>query len=195
MASLGAIMKTLKLFLTVLSASVSLICHSQVFPELKSKRLQTIAIDTTSEYIFVYEVPNATLYFRQSDITNIINQQHDPNVTYRTPFVLLRDTLMTNNKVIRVKGLLNFFGEKERDSIMKQEPIPIEEQYLDEAFHIAGVELLLLNRFMVVSKKSNKMISEGIRTKEVEGPMGSRYLDFLLPKRIIFYTAVIALGE
>jgi hypothetical protein len=187
-------LKIVKTLLALVFVVKSVLCFSQTDFNIKYKRLQPIQIDTISEKIFVYEVPNAILYFKQQDINDYIVRVELTMNDSKPAYPIFKDTLATGPRRIAVKDIYYSYGERERDSILKNENIPQIEQQLNQAFYFVGADLMLNNRFMIVSKKTRRVETKGIIAKKVKGLYGTRYLDFQLPNRSSFYQVVVVLG-
>lgn len=173
---------------------LSIQCFSQADFGIRRKKLQPVHIDTTTENIFIYEVPKAVIYFRQRDIRNYIEHINAKDQKNQSPYKVFQDTLNFGIKKIKIKDIFFSYDEKERDSILKRETITSGSQQLNKEFYIIGAELILANKFMVKSKETGRIVTMLV-VKRTSGLYGTRYLDFILPDKKIFYQIITTLGE
>ncbi|MVN23552.1 hypothetical protein [Mucilaginibacter arboris] len=186
---------TPKFLLTSLLVLMTTICFSQTNFDVRRKKIKPLFIDTAVEKTFIYDLPNAVLYFKQSDIsdfiTNVKNIEATPNYSFKN----FTDTLKSNTKTIRVKDIFYSYGEVERDSILRHERISADMQELNEEFHLIGNDLIFSGHVMVYSKGNKKFIFKPYIAKKQTSSLGQQDLIFYLPNGKIFYQILIAFGE
>lgn len=188
-------MTALKFLITSLTVLVTIQCSSQINFDIRRQNLTPTFIDTTNEKTFIYEVTNAILYFKQSDISDFINNFKNINDYKIFSFKNFADTLKSNTKTIRVKDILYSYGNVQRDSILRHETINADVQELNKEFYFIGGELILNGHFMIYSKETNKFVYKHLVAKKQTSLQGQKDLLFFLPSGKVFYDVLIAFGE
>ncbi|WP_336518565.1 hypothetical protein [Pollutibacter soli] len=170
--------------------------NSQVdFGSIRKQKLVPLFIDTISENIFVFEVRNATIYFRQDEVKNFIeNPEYEPGF-YHYGYKSLRENLEQKHRKIRVVDMYFSHGQSFRDSIFKVNPESLLLKQLNEEFYVVGAALMLKGRFMIYSKTENKILTKKLVARRESGYLGARYLQFYFPGKQSFYSIITALGE
>jgi hypothetical protein len=186
---------SLRFSITFLFSVLAIQSFSQVDFGIRRQKLKPIFFDTTHENIFVYEVPNAMLYFRQDDIKKFIDNTGNKNALANYGYKTFQDTLSKSTKRIEIKDILFSYDQTQRDSIFKHEPKNTFAQKLNEEFYFIGAGLILSGHFMIYSKDKNKFVTKTLIAKRERGYLGERHLSFYLPDGHQFYYIVTALGE
>ena len=70
---------------------------AQVDFSTRRQKLEPVFFDTTIENIFVYEVSNAILYFKQDDIKKFINNPYNKDVLANYGYKAFQDSLSKNS--------------------------------------------------------------------------------------------------
>ena len=168
---------------------------SQVDFGISRQKLIPTFFDTTKENVFIYEVPNAVLYFKQGDIKKFIENPFNKNVLINYGYDAFQDTLSKNSKLIRIRDAHFFYNQTQRDSMFKfasENPLL---RKLNQEFYFIGAALILSGQFMVFSKANNKFITKKLIAKREKGYLGQQNLEFYLPDKKGFYSIVTRLGE
>lgn len=186
---------TLRFSIALLFTVLTIQSYSQVDFGIRKQKLRPIFIDTTRENIFIYEVPNAILYFKQDDIKNFIDNPENKNVLVNYGYKTFQDTLTKKTRQIKITDVYFSYDQLQRDSIFRQQPENILTKRLNEEFYFLGAGLILKGQFMVFSKADKKFIIKGLVAKRQKGYLGQRNLLFYLQDKKLFYDIVIALGE
>ncbi len=184
--------KCLIVFILVL---ISLQSFSQVDFTIRRKRLNPILFDTASENSFIYEVPNAFIYFRQKDILEFINNPLNQSILKNYGYKYLQDALLKGIKQIKIKDVLFNYDQVQRESILKQDGITQAEQKINEELYFIAAGLMLKGSFMVYSKSKTKFITARLIAKTVTGYLGQKNLVFYLPDGTEYYSIITVLGE
>lgn len=169
--------------------------YSEVDFSIRRQKLNPIFFDTTKENIFVYEAPNAILYFKQNDLTNFINNPKNKNILANYGYKKLIDTLTKSTKHIKITDIYFYYDQQQRESIFKQQPENILTKQLNEEFYFLGAGLILNGQFMVYSKTEKKFLRKHLVAKRQKEYLGGRTLQFYLPDKKQFYNIVTTLGE
>ena len=185
----------LRISISLLFIMLTIHSYSQVDFSIRKQKLQPIFIDTTKENIFIYEVPNAILYFKQDDISWFINNPENKNVLANYGYRTLQDTLTKKSRIIKITDVYFFYNQHQRDSIFRQQPENNLTKQLNEEFYFLGAGLILKGQFMVYSKADKKFITKGLFAKRQKGYFGQRNLVFYLQYKRQFYDIVTVLGE
>ncbi len=188
-------MTALKFLITSLFVLVTMQGYCQTIFDIRRQNLTPTFIDTTNEKTFIYEVTNAILYFKQSDISDFINNSKNTNDYKLFSFNKFADTLKSNTKTIRVKDVLYSYGNVQRDSILKNEIISAEVQELNKEFNFIGGDLIINGHFMIYSKMTYKFVIKRLVAKRQTSLLGQKDLLFFLPNGKVFYDVLIAFGE
>lgn len=190
-------MKVLQFIPTLLMTLNLIPCFCQDDFHVRRKKLHPLILDTSNESVFIYEVSNAVIYFRQQDIKDYIDDIIVTDRQNKSVYKVFQEAISSGSRIIRVKDIYYSYGERERererDSILRSEFISKGEQQLNEAFYFVGASLLLQNKFMVVSKDTKKIETKRLVAKRTKGLYGAKGLAFYLPNKKIFYHIVTAL--
>ncbi|HRH59844.1 MAG TPA: hypothetical protein PL045_04695 [Chitinophagaceae bacterium] len=185
----------LQFSIALLFAALTIQSYSQIDFGIRKQKLRPILIDTTRENIFIYEVPNAILYFKQDDIRNFIDNPENKNVLANYGYKTFQDTLTKKTRQIKITDVYFYYDQRQRDSIFRQQPENVLTKQLNEEFYFLGAGLILRGQFMVYSKADKKFITKGLVAKRQKGYLGQRNLVFYLQDKKPFYDIVTALGE
>jgi hypothetical protein len=188
-------MTTLRFLIPLLITTLTIQCYSQVDFGIRKQKLKPIFIDTTKENIFVYEVPNAILYFKQDDIKNFIDKPDNKNILTNYGHKEFSDTLTHETQKIKITDYYFYYDQVRRDSIFKQQAENPVTKKLSEEFYFIGAGLILKGQFMVYSKLDKKIITKKLVAKREKGYLGQETLEFYLPDKKQFYYIVTALGD
>ena len=186
---------TLRFSIALLFTALTIQSYSQVDFGIRKQKLRPIFIDTTRENIFIYEVPNAVLYFKQNDIKNFIDNPENKNALANYGYKIFQDTLTKKTRQIKIKDVYFYYDQRQRDSIFRQQPENVLTKQLNEEFYFLGAGLILRGQFMIYSKADKKFITKGLVAKRQKGYLGQRNLVFYLQDKKPFYDIVTALGE
>lgn len=186
---------TLRISIASLFLTLTINSFSQVDFGIRRQKVKTIFFDTTKENVFIYEVPNAILYFRQNDIKNFIDNPENKNILANYGCETFQDTLAKNVRQIKITDIYFYYDQHQRDSIFKRQPENILAKQLNEEFYFLGAGLILKGQFMLYSKAQNKMVTKGLVAKRQKGYLGQRNLVFYLQDKKQFYDIVTVLGE
>lgn len=186
---------TLRLSIALLFSTLTIQSYSQVEFGIRRQKLKPTLFDTTKENVFVYEVPNAILYFKQSDIEDFIENPGNKNVLTNYGYRTFQDTLTKNVGQIKVTDIYFYYDQNQRDSIFRLEPENILTKHLSEEFYFLGAGLILKGQFMVYSKSDMRFITKKLFAKKEKGYLGQESLQFYLPDKKQFYYIITALGE
>jgi hypothetical protein len=185
--------------LRFLTALIFCLLSSHTFSQpdfgIRKQKLKPVKFDTTEAGIFIYEVKNAVIYFKQDDINEFISSPENNNGMYNKAYVALKELLAQQRPKVRLADLYFSYDQAFRDSIFKQRPQEFLTRQLNEEFHPVGAALLLYGQFMIFSKIDRKILTKNLVARRTNGYFGARYLQFYLPGRQTFYTIVTALGE
>ena len=113
---------TLKISIAFLFSVLLIQSYSQVDFSVRKQKLKPAFIDTTKENIFVYEVPNAILYFKQDDIQTFINNPSNKNILTNYGYKVFVDTLAHKTQKIKITDYHFSYDQTQLDSIFKQQP-------------------------------------------------------------------------
>lgn len=176
-------------------ASLWTFARAQGSFNVRKQKLIPVFIDSMQEAVFVYEVSNAIIIFRQKDIADILNV-----IKNNAPFFIknidkFRGTLHTNTDKIRVRDILYSYDQHQRDSILSRVRIASAEMELNENFYFIGAELKLKGKFMICSKETKRIINRHLTARRCKGVMGGSNLAFLLPNGELFYDIIISIGD
>lgn len=167
---------------------------SQKVFTVNNQQLTVLLFDTIVEPTFVYEVGNAVLYFRQTDILSFINNSNKVKSYPSSSFVKLFDTLLFST--VKIKIIDNLFSYDSAQLKITQSPSENQSILkINEEFYFAGAELILQGLFMVYSKKDKVFYQKNLSVKKISGLMGQKNLSFFLPNGEIFYSVLLTLGE
>ncbi|WP_287101730.1 hypothetical protein [Hydrotalea sp. AMD] len=169
--------------------------YSQIDFGIRRQKLKPTFFDTTKENVFIYEVPNAILYFKQSDIKDFIENPENKNILINYGYKTFQDTLAKNVEQIKVTDLYFYYDQRQRDSIFRQQPENILTKHLDEEFYFIGAALILKGQCMVYSKTNQMFLNKHLVAKRQKEYLGGRTLQFYLPDKKQFYYIVTAFGE
>ena len=186
---------TLRFSIALLFTALTIQSFSQVDFGIRKQKLRPIFIDTTRENIFIYEVSNAILYFKQDDIKNFIDNPENKNVLANYGYRTFQDILTKKTRQIKITDVYFYYDQRQRDSIFRQQPENVLTKQLNEEFYFLGAGLILRGQFMVYSKAYKKIITKGLVAKRQKGYLGQRNLVFYLQDKKPFYDIVTALGE
>ena len=186
---------TLRFSIAVLFLTLTIQSYSQIDFGIRRQKLKPVFIDTTKENIFIYEVPNAILYFKQGDIKSFIENPKNKNILANYGYKTFQDTLIKNTRQIKIKDMYFYYDNRQRDSILRQQPQNVLTKQLNEEFYFLGAALILKGQFMVYSKADEQFISKRLVAKRQKEYLGGRTLQFYLPDNEPFYYIVTALGE
>lgn len=186
---------TLRFSISLLFITLTIQSYSQVDFGIRRQKLKPTFIDTTKENIFIYEVPNAILYFKQNDIKNFIDNPENKNALSNYGYKIFQDTLTKKARQIRITDIYFYYDLAQRDSIFRQQPENILTKLLSEEFYFLGAGLILNGHFMVYSKADKKFITKNLIAKRQKEYLGGRTLQFYLPDKKQFYYIVTALGD
>lgn len=169
--------------------------YSQINFNVRRQKLKTTFFNTSREKVFIYEVPNAILYFKQDDIKKVIDNPENKNILANYGDEIFKDTLATNTQQIKIKDIYFYYDEVHRDSILRHQPENQLTKKLNEEFYFIGAALILKGQFMVYSKSNKKFVRHGLKAKKQKDELGGTSLVFYLPDKKQFYSIVTALGE
>ena len=169
--------------------------YSQIDFNVRRQKLKTTFFDTIREKIFIYEVPNAILYFKQDDIKKFIGNPENKNILANYGDEIFKDTLTKNTQQIKVRDIHFYYDQAQRDSILRHQSENPLTKKLNEEFYFIGAALILKGQFMVYSKSNKKFVSQGLIAKQQKDDLGGTTLLFYLPGKKQFYSIVAALGE
>ena len=186
---------TLRFSIALLLITLTIQSYSQVDLGIHRQKLNPTFIDTTKENVFVYEVPNAILYFKQDDIKKFINNSDNKGVLSNYGYKTLLDTLTKTTRQIIITDFYFYYDQEKRDSIFKEHPEDLTKKRLTEEFYFIGAGLILKGKFMVYSKDKKAFIIKGLKAEKRKGYLGQETLDFYLPNKKRFYSIITALGE
>ncbi len=185
----------LKFSIAFLFSVLTIQSFSQVDFGIRRQKLKPTFFDTIKENTFVYEVPNAILYFKQDDIKKFIDNSDNKNVLSNYGYQTFCDTLAKDIQQIKITAPYFYYDQAQRDSIFRQQPENVLTKKLNEEFYFLGAGLILKGQFMVYSKSNKKFISKRLISKRQKEYLGGRTLQFYLPDKKQFYYIVTALGE
>jgi hypothetical protein len=188
-------MTALRFSIALLFTTLTIQSYSQVDLGIRKQKLKPTFIDTTRENTFVYEVPNAILYFKQGDIKSFIDNPDNKNILANYGYKTFLDTLTKKSRQIKVTDFYFYYDEAQRDSIFQQQPENREIKKLSEEFYFLGAGLILKGQFMVYSKADKKFITKRLIAKRRKGFLGQQTLQFYLPDKKQFYYITTRLGE
>ena len=186
---------TLRFSITLLLITLAIQSYSQVDLGIRRQKLKPTFVDTAKENTFVYEVPNAILYFKQDDIKSFIDNPDNKNILANYGYKMFLDTLTKKTPQIKVTDFYFYYDEAQRDSIFKQHTENLATKKLSEEFYFIGAGLILKGQFMVYSKGDKKFITKRLIAKKEKGYFGQESLQFYLPNKKQFYYVVTALGD
>ena len=186
---------TLKFSIAFLLLVLTIQSFSQVDFGIRRQKLKTTFFDTATENIFVYEVSNAIIYFKQTDIKKFIDNADNKDVLANYGYKTFNDTLAKNIKQIKIIDVHFYYDQTQRDSIFGQQPENTLTKKLNEEFYFLGAGLILKGQFMVYSKSEKKFVSKRLIAKRQKEYLGGRTLQFYLPDKKQFYYIVTRLGE
>ena len=186
---------TLRFSLSLLFLVLTIQSYSQVDFEIRRQKLKPTVIDTTKENIFIYEVSNAILYFRQDDIKSFIDNPENKNILVNYGYQVFKDTLAKTVGRIEIKDIYFSYDQRQRDSIFRLQPENILIKNLNEEFYFIGAGLILNGEFMIYSKAKKIFITKGLIAKRQNGYLGGQSLNFYLPDKKGFYSITTRLGE
>jgi len=186
---------TLRFSIALLFTTLTFHSISQVDFGIRKQKLHPIYIDTARDNIFIYEVPNAILYFKQEDIKNFIDNPENKTVLANYGYKTFQDTLTQKTRKIIITYFYFYYDQRQRDSIFRQQPENILAKQLNEEFYFLGAGLMLRGQFMVFSKADKKFITKGLVAKKIKGYLGQNRLVFYLQDKKPFYDIVTAFGE
>jgi len=186
---------TTKLLIILLLTSLTIQCFSQADFSIRRQRLTPHNIDTATENVFIYESPKAIVYFSQHDINDFLSNPKSKQLIGNFQIKVLQDTLQTNTKSIKIKDVLHYYTDQQRDSINNIEPINGRTKQLNEDFYFVGAALMLKGKFMVYSKDKKAFVTKELVASKHKDMLGNETLEFYLPDRKQFYYIITALGE
>lgn len=186
---------TLRFSIVLLFTTLTFHSISQVDFGIRKQKLHPIFIDTTKDNIFIYEVPNAIIYFKQEDIKNFIDNPENKTVLANYGYKTFQDTLTQNIQKINITDVYFYYDQRQRDSIFRHKPENILTKQLNEEFYFLGAGLILRGQFMVFSKEDKKFITKGLVAKKLKGYLGQHRLAFYLQDKKPFYDIVTDVGE
>lgn len=186
---------TLRFLIFFLLTALTLQTYSQTDLGIRRKKLHPTFFDTTKENTFIYEVPNAILYFKQDDIKKFIDNPTNKNILANYGHKLFLDTLSKKTKLIKVTDFYFYYDVAQRDSIFRQHQENLVTKKLSEEFYFLGAELILKGQFMVYSKSDKRFVTKKLIAKRRKELLGQRTLYFYLPDKKKFYYVIITLGE
>lgn len=186
---------TLRYSITFLILVISIQAYSQVDFGIRKRKLKPTFFDTTSERVFVYEVPNALLYFKQDDIKMFIDNPKNKSILGNYGYKTFSDTVTKMTQRIAVTDYYFYYDEANRDSIFRQQTENPITKKLSEEFYFLGAGLILEGQFMVYSKADKKFITKGLVAKRRKEFLGQQTLQFYLPNKRQFYHIITRLGE
>ena len=185
----------LRISISLLFIILTIHSYSQVDFGIRKQKLQPIFIDTTKENIFIYEVPNAILYFKQDNISAFIDNPENKNVLANYGYRTFQDTLTKKYQKIKITDIYFYYDQHQRDSIFRKQPENNLTKHLNEEFYFLGAGLILNGQFMVYSKADKKFITKGLFAKRQKGYFGQRNLVFCFKYKRQFYNIITVLGE
>ena len=186
---------TLRFSILLLFLVLAIQSYSQVNFGIRRQKLKPTVFNTTKENIFIYEVPNAILCFRQDEIKSFIDNPENKNILVNYGYQAFQDTLAKMVKRIKIKDIYFYYDQRQRDSIFRQQPENILTKKLNEEFYLIGAGLILNGEFMIYSKAKKIFITKGLIAKRQNGYLGEQSLNFYLPDKKEFYSITTRLGE
>jgi hypothetical protein len=174
---------TLRSSIAFLLIVLTIQSYSQVDFGIRRQKLKPTFIDTTKENIFVYEVPNAILYFKQDDIKSFIDNPENKNALGNYGYKTFQEILVKKVRQIKITDIYFSYDQAQRDSIFRQQPENISTKQLNEEFYFLGAGLILNGQFMVYSKTDKKFITKNLIAKRQKAYLGGKTLEFYLPDK------------
>ncbi|TFD91928.1 hypothetical protein E2605_19005 [Dysgonomonas capnocytophagoides] len=162
------------------------------YNKIEYKELSPCQIDIDTDSVFIIHKRYATIYLRQSDIKEYIDQNK------RT----------WSNRFSNITGLLNIkkpqyiitdwwydYDDEYRKKKFGDIDYKNQDWYYFRELYYVVADLIHDGKFMITKKGENKPILKGLCIKKKDGFYGTEYLEFLLPNGKSFWNIVTVLGE
>jgi hypothetical protein len=166
--------------------------------DIKRHRVNLFPIDTLES--FVYQTKEALIYFSQQDIEDFILNKAKKDGT-APMYPLLLDTLRQNTDCILIREDTIYddpYQARDSHTLPVGGQIPVysdKRDYLSQLFMFLAADLMIEGKCLPYDRAEKKFYTSSIIIKRDKGPMGSKYLTFLLPNKTRFYSIVTAFGE
>jgi hypothetical protein len=167
------------------------------YNKIRRKKFYSAQLDSTSLDILRLEKKHAIIYFKKSDIIELIKNPNLQDLKFSLPTEVYADleNYLLSNKQIRLTDWWYDYTDEERKRMFGSGDYRnIDKKYIDDLYYICP-DLLHDSKAMIVDKETDKIITDKMLIKRVNGIMGTVYLDFLLPNKKSIWNIVLVLGE
>ncbi len=167
------------------------------YDKIRRKKFYSAQLDSTSSTILRLEKKHAIIYFKKTDIRELINNPDSRDPKFSLPTVVYDDLInfFNSNEQIRLTDWwYDYTDEDRKRKFGVADYKNKDKKYIDELYYVCP-DLLHDNKAMIIDKETGKIVKGKMLIKRVNGLMGTVYLDFLLPNRKSIWNIVLVLGE
>ena len=194
----GRYCKMTKQILIILLFTLSIESWAQIdYDKIRRKKFYSPQFDTTSTDILRLEKKHAIIYFKKSDIKELINNPVSRDPKFALPGEVYADleTLLNSSEQIQLTDWWYDYTDDDRKKMFGFRDYENEDKkYVDNLYYLCP-DLLHDSKAMIVEKETGKVIKDKMIIKRVHRLMGTEYLDFLLPNKKSIWNLVLVLGE
>ncbi|WP_439185880.1 hypothetical protein [Carboxylicivirga taeanensis] len=187
-----------KQILIILLLALSIESWSHIdYDKIRRKKFYSSELDTTSTDILRLEKKHAIIYFKKSDIKELINNPVSRDSKFTLPKEVHSDleSLLNSSEQIRLRDWWYDYTEEERKRMFGSDDYKNKDKnHIEDLYYICP-DLLHDSKAMIIDKETGKIVTEKMLIKRVNGLMGTIYLDFLLPNKKSIWNIVLVLGE
>jgi hypothetical protein len=190
--------KMIKQILILILLVFSIESFAQIdYDKIRRKKFYSAQLDSTSSNILRLEKKHAIIYFKKSDIKELINNPDSRDPKFSLPTEVygdLNDYLNSNEQIRLTDWWYDFTDEDRKRKFGTVDYENEDKKFIGDLYYLCP-DLLHDNKAMIIDKETGKVVKGKMLIKRVNGLMGTVYLDFLLPNRKSIWNIVLALGE
>lgn len=184
-------MKNIFLFILIFIFSISSYAQME-YDKIQYKELHPIVIDTISDSILIINKKHAILYLRQADVREYIELRKKHSYEKYTE---LGKLFSAKKRKYVVTDWWYDYDDAYRRKTFGNINFKNEDYYFLLDLNPLVAHLIHDGKFMIKSKKGDKILSERLSMQKKSGYLGTEYINFQMSDGEVFWSVVTALGE
>ena len=167
------------------------------YSNIQRIKFHSANLDTTSTDILRLNKKYAIIYFKKSDIKELINNlslQDSTRISSTRDYSDLENYLNSNEQIRLTDWWYDYTDAERKEQFGSIDYKNNDKKYIDKLYYLCP-DLLYNNKSMIVDKDSKEVVKDNMIIKRVNGFMGTVYLDFLLPNKMSIWQVYLSLGE
>jgi hypothetical protein len=138
---------------------------------------------------------NATIYFNQSDLKEYCRTYNTLGVRTDLQHHNLLSVLDSAADKITITDYWSTYSDSDRMQLFQNINYSNMDKVILAEVYYVGADLIHDGKFMIIENRTSKRLTKGLKIQRVKGQFGTRYVEFRLPDKNVFWVIVTRHGE